>query len=412
MDKRRQVGFQSALLVSTGAVAVCFVGSVLAWWIGLAGVGVMLMAVAIVGLVSRLWGLFALRGVSVSVQAERETISVGQTTVLHYEIENKKFLPLIWLELCQDVPPRRCLTPDSSFQPLDVPQPPNEQGEEQPPLHFFMRRFAFLGSYQAMEWDTVRTGERRGVYRPGVMTLRSGDGLGLTQSDGTVPGLTGRTLVVWPKIIPVETWPFLRHVWTGNTGKSGWSEDPTVMKGIRAYQPGDPWKRIDWRTAARTDELMIRQFDTVTPLSVLFILDAASLADKEEAISITASLILALERSGVDCGLALPATREKPPILLRPEDSGVTAAMCLFALAEFDADSATERYNETALLITAAQTGQVWFVGEGAASMGCPALIGKLSERGVRLLAARDEQGIELTRVYTFDRLRRGEARA
>ncbi|MCD8321291.1 MAG: DUF58 domain-containing protein [Oscillospiraceae bacterium] len=412
MRKDRHIGFQSALLVSWGVIIVGFAGSVLAWWMGLSGVGVLLMAVAVVGLISRLWGLYALRGVEVSVRADRETLSAGQSVTLHYEIENKKALPLIWMELCQDVPVRRCLEPDESFQLTELPQPPNEQGEAQKPLVVFMRRFAFVGGCSALAWDTVWTGVRRGVYRPGVMTIRSGDGLGLTQSAGEVPGLAGRTLVVWPKIIPVEVWPFLRHVWTGTTGKAGWSEDPTVMKGERAYQPGDPWKRIDWRTAARTDELMVRQFDTVTPLSVLFILDAATLADKEEAISITASLILALERAGVDCGLALPATGEKPALLIRPEDPSASARACLFALAEFDAESAGEQYDETGIVMTAAQTGQVWLVGEGAASLGCPALAGKLSERGVRLLAAKRERGIDLTKIYTFDELRRKEARA
>lgn len=412
MRKDRHIGFQSALLVSWGVIIIGFAGSVLAWWAGLSGVGVLLMAVAVVGLVSRLWGLYALRGVEVSVRADRETLSAGQSVTLHYEIENKKALPLIWMELCQDVPVRRCLEPDESFHLVELPQPPDEQGEEQKPLVVYMRRFAFVGSYSVRSWDTVWTGVRRGVYRPGVMTLRSGDGLGLTQSAGEAPGLAGRTLVVWPKIIPVEVWPFLRHVWTGTTGKAGWSEDPTVMKGERAYQPGDPWKRIDWRTAARTDELMVRQFDTVTPLSVLFILDAASLTDKEEAISITASLILALERSGVDCGLALPATGEKPALLLRPENPSVSAGACLFALAEFEVESAREQYDETGIVMTAAQTGQVWFVGEGAASLGCPALAGKLSERGVRLLAAKRERGIDLTKVYTFDELRRKEAKA
>ncbi|MCD7768867.1 MAG: DUF58 domain-containing protein [Oscillospiraceae bacterium] len=412
MRKDRHVGFQSALLVSWGVIIVGFVGAILAWWMELSGLGVLLMAVAVVGLVSRLWGLYALQGVEVTVRADRETLSAGQSVTLHYEVENKKALPLIWLELCQDVPVRRCLEPDESFRLLELPQPPNEKGEAQKPLVMYSRRFAFVGGYSALSWDTVWTGSRRGVYRPGVMTLRSGDGLGLTQSAGEVPGLAGRTLVVWPKIVPVEVWPFLRHVWTGTTGKAGWSEDPTVMKGERAYQPGDPWKRIDWRTAARTDELMVRQFDTVTPLSVLFILDAASLTDKEEAISVTASLILALERSGVDCGLALPATGERPALLLRPEDPAVSAGACLFALAEFEAESAEEKYDETGIVMTAAQTGQVWFVGEGAASLGCPVLAGKLSERGVRLLAARRERGIDLTKVYTFDELRRKEARA
>lgn len=404
-SNKGKVGFSSALLVSTGIIIAAFAGSILAWWAGLDGVGVLLMAVAVTGLISRLWGLYALRHVEATVRPDREAISAGQPVTLHYTVKNNKPLPLIWLELCQDVPVRDCLRPVDGFRLTDLPEA-QVMGYEGPKQKY-CRRFAFLMGNTALEFDTVWTGERRGVYRPGNLLLRSGDGFGLTQSEEEAPGLAGRMLVVWPKIVPVETWPFLRHVWTGRTGKAGWSEDPTVMRGLRAYQPGDPWKRMDWRVVARTDELMVRQFDTVTPLSVLFILDSASLSDPEEGISLLASLIMALERQGVSCGLALPSTAEKPALLLRPEDPAVTAAGCLFALADHAVESAVERYDETGIMTAAAESGQVWLVAEGAGSLGCPELAGKLSERGVRLLAAKAEKGVDMTKIYLFEQIRR-----
>jgi uncharacterized protein (DUF58 family) len=406
MGNKRQIGFQSALLVSTWVILGAFVGAILAWWVGASGAGVLLMAVSVTGLVSRLWGLYALKNMTVTVQPERETLSAGQSVTIRYTLNNKKALPLVWLELCQDVPVRQCLTPDDGFA-LRTFSP--EEAEHTGRERAYIRRFAFVMGYSTLSWDTQWTGQCRGVYRPQNLVLRSGDGFGLTQSSGEVEGLQGRMLVVWPKIIPVETWPFLRHVWSGTTGKAGWSEDPTVMRGERAYQPGDPWKRIDWRTAARSDELMVRQYDTVTPLSVLFILDAAVLEDKEEGISVLASLIHALDFAGIDCGLALPATASRGPVVLRPEDPAVTAGQCLFALSEFEAESAGENFDEVAIMSAAAGSGQVWIVSQGAGSMGCPALAGKLSESGVRLLAARREDGVTMTKIYTFDEIRHKE---
>ena len=408
MNKKKRVGFQSSLLVSTGVIAGAFGASLLAWWVDAAGVAVLLMASAAAGLVSRLWGFYALKNVEVSVRAERETISVGQSVTLHYSLHNNKALPLVWMELCQDVPVRGCLVPDDSFQLRTFSE---EEAAYTGRKDAYMRRFSFFMGWSELSWDTVWTGERRGVYKPGKFVLRSGDGFGLTQSTGEVSGLADRVLVVWPRMVPVETWPFLRHVWSGSAGKAGWSEDPTVTKGVRAYQPGDPWKRIDWRTAARTDELMVRQFDTVTPLSVLFILDAMSLEDKEEGISLLASLILALERSGVECGLALPATQRRGPLLFRPEDPAVTAAQCLFALSEFEAETATKRFDETAIMACSAETGQVWIVAGSARRMGCPELAGKLSESGVRLLAECREPGVAMTKEYTFGEVRPKEVR-
>ncbi|MGM9615871.1 MAG: DUF58 domain-containing protein [Oscillospiraceae bacterium] len=408
MDNKREIGFQSTLLVSRGVIIGAFVGAILAWWVGLSGVGVLLMALAVTGLVSRLWGLDSLRAMEASVRPERETLSVGQSVTVRYTIKNNKALPLVWVELLQDIPVRDCLVPDASFVRRTFSE---EETAHTGRAEAYLRRLSFVMGYSTLEWDTEWTGTRRGVYRPGDLVLRSGDGFGLTQSSGEVSGLRGHSLIVWPRLVPVETWPFLRHVWTGATGRSGWAEDPTVMRGERAYQPGDPWKRIDWRTAARINELMVRQFDTVTPLSVLFILDAASLEDAEEGISILASVIHALSASGIDCGLALPETASREPLLLRAEDPAVTEADCMLALTEFEAESATERYDEKNIMTAAASTGQVWIVAQGTKSMGCARLAARISETGVRLLAARREDGgVSMSKVYTFDELRKKEA--
>ncbi len=400
MDGKRAVGFESALLVSWGVIVCAALGAVLAFRIGVHGLGVLLTAVSVTGLVSRLWGLRALAGVQATVTPERETLSVGQSVSVRYTIRNNKALPLVWLELCQDVPARDSLRPDGSFRLRAYTE---EEAAHMGRDREYFRRLSFLMGYSTLEWDTLWTGERRGVYRPADVTLRAGDGFGLTQATGTASGLGGRVLVVWPRLVPVQTWPFLRHVWTGAAGRAGWSEDPSVLRGERAYQPGDPWKRIDWRTAARTDELMVRQFDTVTPLSVLFILDAKSLDDAEDGISLLASLIHALCRSGVECGLALPATASLSALTLRPAPS---PGQCLFALAAFEAETATGFFDDRDVMAVAAGAGQTWLVSRGAGSMTCPELAGKLSESGVRLLCARRERGVTMTKEYTFDELR------
>lgn len=408
MDNKRGIGFQSTLLVSPAVIIGAFVGAILAWWIALSGMGVLLMALSATGLISRLWGLGSLRSIEVSVRPDRETLSVGQCVTIHYTIKNNKALPLVWLELLQDIPVRDCLAPDTGFVRHTFPE---QEAEHTGRAEAYLRRLSFVMSYSTLEWDTEWTGMRRGVYRPGDLLLCSGDGFGLTQSSGTVTGLRGHALIVWPRLIPVETWPFLRHVWTGVTGRSGWAEDPTVMRGERAYLPGDPWKRIDWRTAARTDELMVRQYDTITPLSVLFILDAVSLVDAEDAISVLASIIHALSLSGIDCGLALPATAERPPVLLRAEDPAVREADCMLALTEFEAETATDHFDEKNIMSAATATGQVWLVAQGAKSTTCARLAGRISETGVRLLAAqREDGGIAVSKGYTFDELRRKEA--
>lgn len=391
MDKKKRVGFQSALLVSVGVIAGSFAASLLAWWVHADAVAALLLAVSVVGLVSRLWGLYALRRLETEVRADRETLSVGQELRMHYTIRNNKALPLIWLELCQDVPRRDCLVPGEGFERLRFSE---EEAAHAGREEVWRRRFSFLMGFKELEWDCCWTGQRRGVYRPGDLVLRSGDGFGLTQSTAATGGFGGQVFVVWPKIVPVRTAPFLRNIWTGHTGQAGWVEDPSVLRGERAYQPGDPWKRIDWRTAARTDELYVRQYETLRPMSILFLLDSAELEDAEEGISLTASLIRHLSLEGIRCGLALPQTAERPALLLRPDDPAVTAERCLFALAEFDAEGARAgAFDRRALVSAAPEAGQLWLLGQESRSLRTGAAAQALERSGLRLLCKVPGQG-------------------
>ena len=407
MSPKRKIGVQSALLVSWGVIGLSFGVSILMWRFGLPRIGALLTAVAVAGIVGRLWGLRALRRLEVTVTPAAETLSVGQSVTARYVLRNDKALPLVWAEVLHDIPPRDCLVPDGSFVRRKLPP---EETARTGRTEAYLRRLAFLPGFGTLEWDTVWTGVRRGVYRPENLVLRSGDGFGLTQSAGEATGLHGRVLVVWPKLVPVRTQPFLRHVWSGSTGRAGWTEDPTVVRGERDYLPGDPWKHIDWRTAARTDELMVRQYETIRPTGVLFVLDAASLGDAEDGISLLASVIHALSREGINCGLALPADGQRAPLVLRPEDPAVTAASCLFALAELDAEGAGARFDEAAVISAAAESGQVWIVTQSLRRTRCASLAERLASAGARMLCA--ERGDAGTAAAcTFGELRKAEVR-
>ena len=405
MGDKRRLGFQSALLVSWGVIGLTFVGAVFMWWFGLPRIGVLLMAVSVTGFVSRMWGMYALRGLEAEVTPERECLSVGQSVTVHYVLSNRKALPLIWVELLQDVPAGECLVPESGFErvPFSV-----EEAEHSGKTEAYLRRMSFLPGYGCLAWDTVWNGMHRGVYSPRDLVLRSGDGFGLTQSAGEVRGLHGQ-VVVWPKLVPVRTEPFLRHVWTGNTGRLGWTEDPTVLRDERAYIPGDPWKRIDWRNAARTDELTVRQFETIRPLSALFLLDAASFADAEEAISLLASVIRALYHEGIRCGLALPASGKRPGVLLHPDHPETEVVSCLYALSDFDAEHAGGRFDVSSVLAAAVDAGQVWIVTRSAEGIRCPELAERMTETGAGLICEERGSGLPAARKCFFDELRRTE---
>ena len=402
MDKSNSLGFQSALIVNRSVIIGTFAASILAWWLGGDMIAALLLAVSVVGLVSRLWGRYALHSVKVTVRTDSAILSAGQDVKIDYKIENDKALPLVWLEICQDVSKNGCLEPDLSMTlRCFSPEEASYSGWEKA----YMRKFAFLMGHSEMEFECTWTGKRRGVYRPRNILLKSGDGFGLTQIVSEKEGLAGNVFVVWPELKPVDTSAFLKNIWNGNTGKSGWVEDPTVLRNEREYQEGDSWKRIDWRAAARTDELYTKQYETIRPSSLLFVIDTAAFSDKEEALSLAASVMWELSHKGISAGICLPATDEKDSVLIRPDDPAGSLEDCMYELADHDADSAkADKFNLRDLLSAAEECGRVWIMSEDKESLMAGSLARVLSYSGAGFIYANAEsQGV------SFDSIRAKE---
>ena len=398
MEKSNSLGFQSALIVNRSVIIGTFAVSMIAWWLGGDMIAALLLAVSVVGLVSRLWGRFALSNVKVTVRAESAALSAGQNVKIEYKIENDKMLPLVWLEICQDAAKNGCLEPDSS---MVLRRFSKEEADYSGWDKAYMRKFAFLMGHSEMEFECIWTGKRRGVYRPRNIILKSGDGFGLTQLVSEAEGLAGNVFAVWPELKPVDTSVFLKNIWNGNTGRSGWVEDPTVLRNEREYQEGDSWKRIDWRAAARTDELYTKQYETIRPSSLLFVIDTASFSDKEEALSMAASVIWELSHKGITAGLCLPATDEKDSVLIRPDDPAGSPEDCMFELADHDAESAkADRFNLRELVLAAEDCGRIWVMSEDKEALMAGSLARVLSYSGAGFIYANaDEQGISFNSI-------------
>ena len=379
------------MLVNRTVILAAFGFSLLAWWLKADTIAVLLLTLSAVGLISHLWGMAALKNLEAFVETESTVLSVGRSARVTYKIENNKMLPLVWLEICQDVPKNACMEPDGTMTLRNFSE---EEAAFSGKQSAYMRRFAFLMGHSTLTWSCSWTGKRRGVYRPADLTLRSGDGFGLTQSVCEVPGLKEKVFVVWPRIVPVQTSFLLKNLWSGRTGKSGWTEDITILRDEREYQSYDSWKRIDWRTAARTDELYTKQFERIRPQSILLVVESGSFSDPEEALSIAASLIFELSAQGVAAGLALPATKEKDAVLIRPDDPARGMQECMFELADHDVSSVYQNgFLIRKIYAAAEESGQVWILGEDRTEIMNGSLYAALCSSSPGLLTAKEEQG-------------------
>lgn len=85
--------------------------------------------------------------------------------------------------------------------------------------------------------------------------------------------------------------------------------DPFEFSGIREYHPTDPMNHVNWKASARSDELMVNQFDSTTNVSATLVLDVEDRGILkyeplvEESIRILSSLAAKLVKSQMECDI-------------------------------------------------------------------------------------------------------------
>ena len=124
------------------------------------------------------------------------------------------------------------------------------------------------------------------------------------------------TLAVFPRLVPVSTRWFLRNSWELETGARGFQDDRTVIRNVRAYQPGDNARSLNFRLMARGQGAMVNIYEKISPRRAAFLLDGASFAglppeDFESALEILGSLAAQLmeEEVAVSLLISRPAGR-------------------------------------------------------------------------------------------------------
>jgi uncharacterized protein (DUF58 family) len=141
------------------------------------------------------------------------------------EVQNAGLLPLPWLSLHESVPPT-------------LHSPPG------------VREVVSLGAGERRVLRYSVQAGRRGYYRLGPLSLRTGDVLGLGEralESGEQAGLT-----VYPQVLPLAEFGLPASLPFGVLPASAsLFIDPARPAGVRPYQPGDSMRSIDWKSSAR-----------------------------------------------------------------------------------------------------------------------------------------------------------------
>jgi uncharacterized protein (DUF58 family) len=226
-------------------------------------------------------------------EMSRDRIKIGDKTAVVIVLENRNWLPIPWL-LVEDLLPRHAL----------IHNPPKLQiTGRRLKIVSFRGRSRQIIAYQL-------NCHCRGYYQLGPLVAETGDVFGLYRRYRVLgePSF----LLVAPEVIPLEGFDIASRRPIGEVRMSHrLFEDPTRIAGVRAYQAGDPFNRIDWRATARTAVLQSKIYEPSTVAGATLLLDfhEQSFAPKDEpvrselAITAAASIAGAILQMGQQVGL-------------------------------------------------------------------------------------------------------------
>ncbi len=237
----------------------------------MAAVGLVLRQPVLVGLgglvllawaVARVWDRLALEKVSYTRTLSQSRAFAGETVQLQTRVANRKTLPLPWVQVTDEAPAELVRNPDGSMvRSVD--------GRTD------LVHTTALSWHEEVGWTETLHCERRGVYVFGPASVESGDIFGFFRRELRLDKVD--RLVVYPRVAPLQEMGLPAGKPFGETrGGNPLFEDPTWMRNLRTYQPGDPLKRIDWKASARQGQLQVRVYEPTVTHALMVVLNGAT----------------------------------------------------------------------------------------------------------------------------------------
>jgi uncharacterized protein (DUF58 family) len=190
------------------------------------------------------------------------------------------------------------------------------------------RRFALPAGQAAVRVEIPWPAGPRGRLALPRLELATRHPLGLFRAWAPLdpPG----EVLVWPAcvdLLPPPAPAAGRGTGTGGGPASGTEE----FRGLEAYKPGDPPRRIAWRAWRPGLTPPVKHFDSAAAEQHFAWEHTASLGDTERRLSQLAAWVLAADRAGDRYGLRLPG-RAFAPASGRGHREAVMAALALYGL--------------------------------------------------------------------------------
>ncbi len=217
-------------------------------WINFWLLGLAMLLIVLTLLGNRLWLWRAVRTTRIHRNAPEQAFQ-GDLVEIEVIVHNGGRLPLPWLQVMDYVP--------SNFKSTPRPE-----------------WLLSVRSQEKLRLTYTLECLRRGRYHLGPLEGKAGTLFDTSKE----PGGEARRwearsrLLVYPKLVPLEQLLLPSRLPMGNLRtRQPLLPDPSRIAGLREYQSGDDPRYIDWRSTARFNQLMVKQFERTrqVPLAIL-----------------------------------------------------------------------------------------------------------------------------------------------
>ena len=137
------------------------------------------------------------------------------------------------------------------------------------PYHYSSHVVNSLGPRQSYSWRVTTICRQRGRYQLGPVRLRTSDPFGLFPMERDLTPTSN--VVVFPMTFEIHQFALPVGILPGGDALRRRTHYITTnASGVRDYEPGDSFNRIHWRSTARRDRLVVKEFE-LDPLADIWI---------------------------------------------------------------------------------------------------------------------------------------------
>lgn len=196
-------------------------------------------------ILSFVWAFFSVRGVRIERYTRSRRGQVGRQFVEEFQIKNRGIQPKIGLEI------------------HDYSTLPGHRVSQVSPL---------LWTMQTYRWKVATPCSVRGIFRLGTMTLINGDPFGLFSMQREIPA--SANVIIYPRTVALEAFHLPMGTLSGGDAQRRWTQQVTTnAAGVRDYVPGDAINRIHWKSTARRNTLIVKEFELDPQVDIWMFVD-------------------------------------------------------------------------------------------------------------------------------------------